>query len=176
MRRFCNTTNLESGADLLAESGGFDNWLVEQGAPPLRLVPDDLARVVRARELLRSAAVAHRDRASDRESLDWLSDALGSVTFRFAAAARPLPLAVDAADAPAERFLGSIALAVAESMGDGTWGRLKACARCRWVFFDSSKNRSGRWCSMAVCGGRTKVHNHRVRQRGGTANASRAIA
>jgi regulatory LacI family protein/CGNR zinc finger protein len=42
---------------------------------------------------------------------------------------------------------------------DGSWTRLKACAResCRWAYFDSSRNRSGRWCSMAWCGNAVKM-------------------
>ena len=46
-------------------------------------------------------------------------------------------------------------LAIAGSaMADGTWERLKACRAddCGWAFYDHTRNRSGRWCSMAVCG------------------------
>lgn len=50
---------------------------------------------------------------------------------------------------------------------DGTWSHLKQCADddCRAVFYDRSKNRSGRWCSMASCGNRAKVRAWRERQR-----------
>ncbi|MBW3563024.1 MAG: CGNR zinc finger domain-containing protein, partial [Actinobacteria bacterium] len=43
--------------------------------------------------------------------------------------------------------------------------RLKVCRSdtCRWAFYDSSRNRSGKWCDMAVCGNRTKVANYRER-------------
>ncbi len=40
------------------------------------------------------------------------------------------------------------------------WSRLKACREtdCRWVFVDSSRNSSRRWCDMAACGkGRTST-------------------
>jgi hypothetical protein len=49
----------------------------------------------------------------------------------------------------------------------GEWSRLKACARdsCRWVFYDGSRNRSGRWCSMQVCGNREKTAAYRARRR-----------
>jgi predicted RNA-binding Zn ribbon-like protein len=42
---------------------------------------------------------------------------------------------------------------------DQTWERLKVCARdtCRWAFYDASRNRSGRWCSMAGCGNHIKM-------------------
>jgi predicted RNA-binding Zn ribbon-like protein len=37
--------------------------------------------------------------------------------------------------------------------------RVKQCEGdpCGWLFFDSSRNRSRRWCSMADCGNRAKV-------------------
>ncbi|MDX6198473.1 MAG: hypothetical protein QOJ79_1624 [Actinomycetota bacterium] len=63
---------------------------------------------------------------------------------------------------------------VAESLGEvlalqatGEWSRIKTCARdsCRWVFFDHSRNRSGRWCSMQVCGNREKTAAYRARKR-----------
>ena len=49
---------------------------------------------------------------------------------------------------------------------DGTWPRLKACRReiCHWLFYDHSRNRSGIWCSMAVCGNRTKTRAYRERR------------
>ena len=58
---------------------------------------------------------------------------------------------------------------VAASIADGTWERLKACAAddCHWAFYDHTRNRSGRWCSMAVCGNRAKVERFRERARGG---------
>ena len=46
----------------------------------------------------------------------------------------------------------------------GTWPRLKGCAQCEWVFFDRSKNRSGTWCSMTICGNRTKNRAYRRRR------------
>lgn len=50
---------------------------------------------------------------------------------------------------------------------DGTFAHLKTCASqdCRAVFYDRSKNHSGRWCSMDVCGNRAKVRAWRERQK-----------
>ena len=46
-----------------------------------------------------------------------------------------------------------------QSVADGTWSRLKACREddCHWAFYDRSRNRSGQWCVMAVCGNRNKA-------------------
>jgi predicted RNA-binding Zn ribbon-like protein len=35
--------------------------------------------------------------------------------------------------------------------------RLKQCPACGWLFLDSSKNMSRRWCSMETCGNRAKA-------------------
>jgi len=50
---------------------------------------------------------------------------------------------------------------------DGSWERLSGCANqdCRSVFWDRSKNRSGRWCSMDTCGNQAKVRAYRARER-----------
>jgi predicted RNA-binding Zn ribbon-like protein len=63
------------------------------------------------------------------------------------------------------RILGTAFLAEL----DGRWERLRVChdEGCSAVFFDRSKNRSGKWCSMAVCGNRAKVRAFRDRQAAG---------
>jgi len=45
--------------------------------------------------------------------------------------------------------------------------RLGVCAgeACGWLFIDSTKNHSRRWCSMAGCGNRAKTRRHYQRQR-----------
>jgi predicted RNA-binding Zn ribbon-like protein len=57
---------------------------------------------------------------------------------------------------------------VAAAVEQGRWERLKACPReeCEWAFFDKSKNRSGRWCSMEQCGNIEKARAFRERRRG----------
>jgi len=51
---------------------------------------------------------------------------------------------------------------VAREMLTGRWPRLKICPGedCGWAFYDHSRNRSGRWCSMTICGGRAKARAH----------------
>jgi predicted RNA-binding Zn ribbon-like protein len=47
----------------------------------------------------------------------------------------------------------------------GTFERLKICRNdeCQWAFYDHSRNRSGVWCTMAVCGNRMKGRAFRTR-------------
>jgi len=62
----------------------------------------------------------------------------------------------------------SLALAIVlEARRDGSWERMKACPgpHCGWAFHDHSRNRSGQWCSMRICGNRTKGAAFRRRRR-----------
>ncbi|MFT2015133.1 CGNR zinc finger domain-containing protein [Streptomyces sp. 796.1] len=60
---------------------------------------------------------------------------------------------------PVRRGLAAVAAAWSEVVITGDAARLKRCAEhgCAWVFWDVSKNRSRRWCSMRVCGNRNKA-------------------
>jgi predicted RNA-binding Zn ribbon-like protein len=62
--------------------------------------------------------------------------------------------------------LGGLLAAVADAQAQGTWRRLKACREpgCHWVFYDTSRNAAGVWCSMSVCGSRSKMRTYRRRQ------------
>ena len=46
-------------------------------------------------------------------------------------------------------------------------------ADCRWLFIDTSKNRSRQWCSMQSCGNREKARRHYERVRARARAASR---
>ena len=45
--------------------------------------------------------------------------------------------------------------------------RVRRCGgeRCDWLFMDTSKNGSRRWCSMSSCGNRAKAKRHYQKQR-----------
>jgi predicted RNA-binding Zn ribbon-like protein len=63
--------------------------------------------------------------------------------------------------------LARLLVAVADAESDDAWSRLKICFAddCQLAFYDTSKNRSRRWCSMGVCGNRQKTRSYRTRQR-----------
>jgi predicted RNA-binding Zn ribbon-like protein len=44
-------------------------------------------------------------------------------------------------------------------------GHVKECPSCGWLFLDTSKNQSRRWCSMNTCGARDKMRRYHKRQR-----------
>jgi predicted RNA-binding Zn ribbon-like protein len=44
--------------------------------------------------------------------------------------------------------------------------RVRACGAdsCRWLFLDTSKNHTRRWCNMKVCGNRAKARRFQERR------------
>ena len=66
-----------------------------------------------------------------------------------------------------EAPLAPIARSAAELLTGGDLGRVRECdgARCTWLFQDSSRNRSRRWCSMESCGNRAKARRYYRRAR-----------
>jgi predicted RNA-binding Zn ribbon-like protein len=66
-----------------------------------------------------------------------------------------------------ERPLWPLAVAALDLLRGGPLDRLKACESCPWLFIDSSRNRSRRWCSMDECGVRIKMRRYRERSTAG---------
>lgn len=164
---FVNTLDVESGTDAIAGPAALTTWLVARGllgAAGGRLGAPELARAVELREALRAAMLAHNDRSpspgaaavleqvSERGRLSVTFGDDGSVLIE------PRTTGFDGA-------LAGLLVPVSEAAMHGTWQRVKACRAdgCRWAFYDHSRNRSGRWCDMAVCGNRTKVKAYRKR-------------
>jgi predicted RNA-binding Zn ribbon-like protein len=66
-----------------------------------------------------------------------------------------------------DRPLWPIVYAALELLLHADHSRLRECAAhdCGWLFLDTSRNRSRRWCSMSSCGNRAKVQHFRERQK-----------
>jgi len=56
-------------------------------------------------------------------------------------------------------LLAAVARSGAETIAEGPCARLRLCANphCGLLFYDNSRTRRRRWCSMAACGNRNKV-------------------
>jgi predicted RNA-binding Zn ribbon-like protein len=157
VQQFINTNDLE-GDEVLGSAAALRDWLGAAGlSPPARITGAEHARAIELREALRELTAANA-------GLPHAADAVETVN-RAAERAELHPVLTGAADAvlaPAARgidaALGRIVAAMHAGIADGTWARLKACERhtCRWAFYDHSRNHSGHWCSMAVCGAREK--------------------
>lgn len=74
----------------------------------------------------------------------------------------------------AEKIFCAIMKSAAELVASGRWRAMRECASdtCTWMFLDTSKNHSRRWCEMSRCGNRDKVHRFRARAR----KAARPVA
>jgi predicted RNA-binding Zn ribbon-like protein len=137
-------------------------------APPeLRLV-QEFVNTNRVREAVRTFLSRDRGQPSEleigllddvgrRARLQWSFDADGSVQLK----ARS-PGVVGA--------LGTILSPLLSAALTGSLSRLKTCRNCRWVFYDYSKNRSGTWCAMSLCGSRAKAKRHYRRMREATSS------
>jgi predicted RNA-binding Zn ribbon-like protein len=164
---------LEHGADLFAAPDALAAWLRRREllAADEVVGEADVRRAVVVREALRSVASAngHPEAGSPARALQTLEEAGrgAAVEVRFPGATpRFVPVA-----GGLDRVLGLVLAITARAMIDGTWGRLKVCPgdHCGWAFYDHSRNDSGRWCSMAVCGGRAKARAHYRRRRSSSA-------
>jgi predicted RNA-binding Zn ribbon-like protein len=173
VQEFVNTRDVESGDDRLATPEGLAAWLDDQALPDAAgpFGEGDVTAAARLREALRAllransgappdpAATALVNQASARAPLRLHVDPGGGAHLEGAADGRG---GVDPA-------LARILAAAYMGMAEGSWSRLKVCADegCEWSFYDRSRNHSGQWCDMAVCGCRHKVRAHRARRTAG---------
>jgi predicted RNA-binding Zn ribbon-like protein len=64
-----------------------------------------------------------------------------------------------------EAPLWPIAVSAVDLLDKTPLDLLGRCHYCRWLFLDTSRNRTRRWCSMNACGGTDKMRRHRARLR-----------
>ncbi|HEY2602454.1 MAG TPA: ABATE domain-containing protein [Thermoleophilaceae bacterium] len=158
----------DHGAEIFYSPRALAGWLGARGLlDPARadLSRTDLRRAVDLREGLRALLYANNGAEWDAEAVKRLNRA----------AARPGIVIQFAEDGP--RFqpderdldgaLGLLCAIAARAQLDGSWPRLKACPGddCGWAFYDYSRNQASAWCSMAVCGSRSKARAYRRRNR-----------
>ncbi|MFI6937004.1 CGNR zinc finger domain-containing protein [Streptomyces sp. NPDC050287] len=148
-----NTLDIESDADSLDGP---------EARARFGLSEDEVPGARELRESLRATLLAHAGHPPHREVTP-----LGELL-----AAAPLVVTVDTADGSATlaaadegSLLSRVAAAIAQSLADGTWPRLKACEApdCHWAYYDRSPAGRGRWCSMQVCGARAKMRRYRAK-------------
>jgi predicted RNA-binding Zn ribbon-like protein len=170
VQRFVNSVDLESGEDELSSAEALGAWLAgrELMQPGEPVSDGDLRRALDVREGLRAVLLANNGLPLDEERVERLDRAVSSagIRVRFRPGREPeLVPDVAGVDGAIARLLAIVAAAVEH----GRWERLKACPRehCAWAFFDRSKNRSGRWCNMEVCGNLEKARAFRERRRAG---------
>jgi predicted RNA-binding Zn ribbon-like protein len=167
VREFVNTADLDQETDELDSPRALSAWLSDHGllAASARLGAGDLERALEAREALRMLMLPNNGLPLERGAIETLNGATAAGDFSLSfddegrAHLEPSSFGVDAA-------IGRLVAIAYEAMLDGSWPRLKACRAedCRWAFYDRSRNRSGTWCEMGVCGNRAKVRAYRKRR------------
>jgi len=173
VRQFVNTFDLEENWEGFSSPAALSAWMAERDLlpPGRRLTDRDVADARALRETLRdilAANAGHADGPEARRRLARIA-ARYPLRMRFNGGAR---LDGDGGKgiAPAmARLLGTIY----DAMTQGTWERLKVCRNdeCAWAFYDHSRNHSGAWCTMAVCGNRIKGRTFRRRHAGSAGSA-----
>jgi predicted RNA-binding Zn ribbon-like protein len=161
---------VEHGADLFATPGSLRKWLLSRGliSARTRVGRGDVERATAVREGLRELARGSGSENGARANgAARLNDAAhgACVELRFIGG-RPQFVPERGGGVPAA--LGLVLALTAQAMLERTWSRLKICPGddCGWAFYDHSRNQTGRWCSMSVCGGRAKSRSHYRRRRG----------
>lgn len=164
---FVNTLDVSTGDDQLTDVAGYASWLREAGFVNRDVVATerDLRTAVALREHLRATLLAHHDEADDGEALAGIS----AITLR-----HPMGLRFDdgtaqlVSDRPGIGVLvAAVADAIVTLQHERQWFRVRICpsSDCLEAFHDQSRGGTRRWCSMGVCGNRSKVGAYRQRIR-----------
>ncbi len=158
----CNT--VAGDAELLGQPDDVIAWLVEAGlgTPERPPVARDLERVRHLRTDLRTAFLTRDAEAIADVVAEWLRETPGR-------------LAVDRAslrpsfcpEVSTCRCLLVPALLDALDLARDGIERVRECAApdCTYIYADTSRNGSRRWCAMERCGSRAKSHAYYTRHR-----------
>ena len=158
----CNTA--AAGVELLGEPEDVIVWLVEAGLgrPERPPVARDLERVRRLRTDLRTAfLIRDAERIADLVA-DWLRETPG----RLAVDRISLRPSFCPEVSTCRCLLVPAVLDALELARDGI-ARVRECAApdCTYIYADTSRNGSRRWCAMERCGSRAKAHAYYTRHR-----------
>jgi len=168
---------LRTYGDLLAfswQTGSLSADVLAALPAEARLRPADAASAVQRAVVLREAlhriflAIASGD-GPDPHDLAVLNRALADALSH--ASLEPRGDGYVWSWAGADRFLDAPLWPVVRSAADllttPALTTLRVCAaeRCAWLFVDTSRNGSRRWCDMRTCGNRAKARRHHARLR-----------
>jgi predicted RNA-binding Zn ribbon-like protein len=168
LQRFVNSYNHDFprewdriGTKEKAQAWLREKQLVTSGE---RISEADATRLRELREAIRALARANQGGQPAAAATDLVRNAARTARLRIAisdagrTALEPEPRGIDGAVAT---LLGILH----EAQLSGHWARMKGCRQCGYAFFDRSKNRSGTWCAMSICGNRMKNRAYHRRRR-----------
>lgn len=153
LQRFLNTYNHDFPPewDRLETAAKARAWLRTTGLGEITTEAE--AQHLRAfREDLRALLVGRRAPSLPRAQVEVVVDDDGRTALH---PARP----------GADGVIATLLAILHEAQLSGDWQRMKGCRQCEYAFYDRSKNRSAAWCSMSICGNRTKNRTYYRRHR-----------
>lgn len=160
--------------DWLDPVTNVDRWADAVGLPPAAKTDIDILRELR--ELLARIFLAIADHATpdagDVERLGALAtDAAAHRRLRF-------PAGAEAATWTNGRscLVDELALSAAEILTSAdVLSRVSACGECRWLYLDTTRNHTRRWCDPADCGNRARQRRHYHRHRPAQRDLNQAV-
>jgi predicted RNA-binding Zn ribbon-like protein len=165
---FVNSVDREHGREWFPTPAELADFFAAQRlSDAVALTATDVDQAYRLRDALRSLLRANNGGSLDTAAVVVVNDAARRGGLELALDERATA-AVVVRGRGGDAALARIVAIAFEAMRDGSWSRLKACRQCGWVFWDTSKNRSGSWCSMQICGNRLKTRAYRRRRSAGS--------
>lgn len=168
--------DLKTYADLVAwaRQAGFVLGPERQGMTQWQASPAAAAVVFRkfvqlravVYEIFAEVAARHSPRVEEISALEeYFRDAAAQLVLE--KSGRHYELAWQASTPALERVRGDIARAAVDLLTSADLHRVRQCAgeNCTWLFVDTSRNGTRRWCDMQACGNRAKVQRFRQRSR-----------
>lgn len=170
VQAFLNTVDREADHDELGTPAQMADWLavVRLTSPNGEFDEADRRRLVELRGALHELVAANPGGPAARRAVTTLNEEARQA--RLGIRLHPTDgYRLMSEGLGVDRVIGDLLVPVLGAMAAGTWSRLKVCANedCGKAFYDGSRNRSGRWCSMATCGNRSKGRAYRQRRTAG---------
>lgn len=165
VRAFVNSVEIHQTTDPLSPEDSLEQWCANSGFCA-DMSAEDLACLRRFREALRAVLEANAGDGEPAERWRALEPYTVRAEYKISITAAGGPV-LEPQGSGADAAIGRIVAIAYEAIRSGAWSRLKACRKhtCRWAFYDRSKNGSGAWCSMRVCGNRAKAERRRAREK-----------
>ena len=168
VQAFVNTRDVEEGTDELDTPEALAAWLSAWGLLTEGPLPEpgELEKAKQVREALRGLLLTNNGAPVDPTAVEILEQAARDASLRVSFE----PDGTAGLEPAATGWEGSLARLlelVVVARIEGLWPRLKACRNdeCEWAFYDFSKNRSSKWCTMKRCGNLMNARAYRTRQK-----------
>jgi predicted RNA-binding Zn ribbon-like protein len=154
------------GGDLIGSPERLRDWFVERGLiePGATVSAEEWNRARHLRAAVRDLFAGRPEGAVDERTRRTIEEVAAEGGLRLKVSPTgDISFAPGSPGAPGA--LARIVAELYEARLRGTLDRYKACQKCGWAFYDSSKNRSRRWCDMASCGSQVKAQAYRARKK-----------